>query len=87
MGARARVRVPDFPSPGELTWFTWNQSTQHLEMAAVQTRSVDQSIVQYLTGPVGGGQVAGTDCGDYRLKRGSGPSRRPECANRACLRS
>ena len=50
VGARARVR--DFPSPGEITWFTWNQSTQHLEMVSVQTRSVDQSIVQYLTGPV-----------------------------------
>ena len=55
MGARARVRVPDFPSPGEITWFTWNQSTQHLEMASVQTRSVDRSIVQYLTGPVAEG--------------------------------
>ena len=52
VGAHARVRVPDFPSPGEITWFTWNQSTQHLEMASVQTRSVDQSIVKYLTGPV-----------------------------------
>ena len=35
VGARARVRVPDFPSPGEITWFTWNQSTQHLEMQRV----------------------------------------------------
>ena len=59
VGARARVRVPDFPSPGEITWFTWNQSTQHLEMAAVQTRSVDQSIVKYLTGPVAEGKSPG----------------------------
>ena len=59
VGAHARVRVPDFPSPGEIAWFTWNQSTQHLEMAAVQTRSVDQSIVQYLTGPVAEGRSPG----------------------------
>ena len=59
VGARARGRVPDFPSPGELTWFTWNQSTQHLEMAAVQTRSVDESIVKYLTGPVAEGKSPG----------------------------
>ena len=59
VGARARVRVPDFPSPGEITWFTWNQSTQHLEMAAVQTRSVDESIVKYLTGPVAEGKSPG----------------------------
>jgi len=59
VGARARVRVPDFPSPGETTWFTWNQSTQHLEMAAVQTRSVDRSIAQYLTGPVEEGKSPG----------------------------
>ncbi|MCE2484121.1 MAG: serine hydrolase [Desulfurellaceae bacterium] len=59
VGARARVRVPDFPSPGEITWFAWNQSTQHLEMAAVQTRSVDQSIVKYLTGPVAEGKSPG----------------------------
>ena len=30
--ARVRVRVPDFPSPGETTWFEWNEATQHLEM-------------------------------------------------------
>ncbi len=59
VGARARVRVPDFPSPGEITWFTWNQSTQHLEMAAVQTRAVDQSIVKYLTGLVAEGKSPG----------------------------
>ena len=59
VGARARVRVPDFPSPGEIMWFTWNQSTQHLEMAAVQTRSVDESIVKYLTGPVAEGRSPG----------------------------
>ena len=59
VGARARVRVPDFPGPGEITWFTWNQSTQHLEMAAVQTRAVDQSIVKYLTGPVAEGKSPG----------------------------
>lgn len=31
-GASARVRVPDFPAPGESTRFAWNESTQHLEM-------------------------------------------------------
>ena len=30
--ARVRVRVPDFPQPGETTWFEWNEATQHLEM-------------------------------------------------------
>ena len=27
------VRVLNFPSPGEETWFEWNESTQHLEIA------------------------------------------------------
>ena len=30
--ARVRVRVPNFPQPGETTWFEWNEATQHLEM-------------------------------------------------------
>ena len=32
-GTSAWVRVPDFPAPGEITRFEWNESTQHLEMA------------------------------------------------------
>ena len=31
--ANLRLRAPNFPSPGETTWFEWNQSTQHLEIA------------------------------------------------------
>ena len=31
-GASVRVRVSNFPSPGETTWFEWNASTQHLEI-------------------------------------------------------
>ena len=31
-GASARVRVSDFPAPGETARFEWNESTQHLEM-------------------------------------------------------
>ena len=31
-GARARVQVPNFPSPGESMIFEWNESTQHLEL-------------------------------------------------------
>ena len=31
-GSEARLRVPNFPSPGEEAWFEWNQSTQHLEL-------------------------------------------------------
>lgn len=30
--AYARLRVPNFPSPGEEAWFEWNQATQHLEL-------------------------------------------------------
>lgn len=30
--AHARLRVPNFPSPGEEAWFEWNQTTQHLEL-------------------------------------------------------
>ena len=30
--ADVRVRVPNFPSPGETTWFQWNEGTQHLEV-------------------------------------------------------
>ena len=59
IGASGECTIPNFPAPGETAQFTWNQSTQHLEMAAVQTRSVDQSIVQYLTGPVEEGKSPG----------------------------
>ncbi len=31
-GARARVRVENFPTPGQTTLFEWNEATQHLEM-------------------------------------------------------
>ena len=33
-GRAARAQIPDFPSPGEITWFEWNTSTQHLETVA-----------------------------------------------------
>ena len=60
IGASGECTLPDFPAPGETTQFTWNQSTQHLEMAAVRrTRSVDRSIIQYLTGPVEEGKSPG----------------------------
>ena len=58
-GARARVSVRDFPRTGETATFEWNQGTQHLEMVSVQTRSVDGSIVKYLTGPVAAGKSPG----------------------------
>ena len=32
-GVKAECRVPDFPAPGENGRFTWNESTQHLELA------------------------------------------------------
>ena len=38
-GASARVEVPDFPSPGESTWFEWNEATQHLEMVGLNSGS------------------------------------------------
>ena len=34
-GARARVTVENFPSPGETTVLEWNQSTQHFETVEV----------------------------------------------------
>ena len=44
--------IQQFPDPGDTARFVWNTGTQHLEMVAVRTRSVDRSIVKYLTGPV-----------------------------------
>ncbi len=51
--------IEQFPAPGESARFVWNTGTQHLEMVSVRTRSVDQSIVKYLTGPVAEGQSPG----------------------------
>ena len=59
IGASGECTIPAFPAPGETARFAWNQSTQHLEMVSVQARSVDQSIVQYLTGPVEEGRSPG----------------------------
>ena len=59
IGASGECTLPNFPAPGETAQFGWNQSTQHLEMVSVQARSVDQSIVQYLTGPVAEGKSPG----------------------------
>ena len=59
LGAGGECTIPNFPAPGETAQFAWNQSTQHLEMAAVQARAVDRSIVQYLTGPVEEGRSPG----------------------------
>ena len=58
-GANGQCSIPNFPAPGETTRFAWTEATQHLEMVAVQTRAVDQSIVQYLTGPVEEGKSPG----------------------------
>ena len=51
--------LEQFPDPGETSRFVWNTGTQHLEMVSVQTRSVDRSIVRYLTGPVAAGKSPG----------------------------
>ena len=51
--------IPHFPDPGDTARFVWNTGTQHLEMVSVRTRPVDQSIVQYLTGPVEEGKSPG----------------------------
>ena len=59
IGASGECTILAFPAPGESARFAWNQSTQHLEMVSVQTRSVDRSIVQYLTGPVEEGRSPG----------------------------
>ena len=58
-GANGECTIPNFPAPGETTQFAWTEATQHLEMVSVQTRAVDQSIVQYLTGPVEEGRSPG----------------------------
>ena len=51
--------IPHFPDPGDTARFVWNTGTQHLEMVSVRTRSVDRSIVKYLTGPVAEGKSPG----------------------------
>ncbi len=51
--------IPHFPDPGDTARFVWNTGTQHLEMVSVRTRSLDQSIVKYLTGPVAEGKSPG----------------------------
>ena len=58
-GANGQCTIPDFPAPGETARFAWTEATQHLEMVSVQTRAVDRSIVQYLTGPVEEGRSPG----------------------------
>ena len=59
IGASGECIIPNFPAPGETTQFAWNQSTQHLEMVAVQSRAVDESILKYLTGSVAAGRSPG----------------------------
>ena len=51
--------LEQFPDPGDTARFVWNTGTQHLEMVSVRTRSVDRSIVKYLTGPVAEGKSPG----------------------------
>ena len=58
-GASGEGTLPPFPAPGETVRFAWHQSPQHLEMVSVQTRSVAQSLVQYLTGPGAAGRSPG----------------------------
>jgi len=38
-GVEAQCTIPDFPAPGEEARFIWNESTQHLELAAVSDPS------------------------------------------------
>ena len=51
IGAQAQVPVPDFPHLGETTWFAWNQSTQHLEMARV-LRGIEPEEINALLEPI-----------------------------------
>ena len=51
--------IQQFPDPGDTARFVWNTGTQHLEMVAVRARSLDQSIIKYLTGPVEEGKSPG----------------------------
>ena len=48
--ANARLRVPNFPSPGEEAWFEWNQATQHLELRESTQMGIDQ-ICEVLEAP------------------------------------
>jgi len=48
--ANARLRVPNFPSPGEEAWFEWNQATQHLELRESSQMGIDQ-ICEVLEAP------------------------------------
>ena len=43
--ANARLRVPNFPSPGEEAWFEWNQATQHLELRESTQMAFDEICV------------------------------------------
>ena len=51
--------IQHFPDPGDTARFVWNTSTQHFELVSVRTRSLDRSIVKYLTGPVAEGKSPG----------------------------
>lgn len=35
-GAHGTCEIPDFPAPGDIGHFAWNQSTQHLELVDVE---------------------------------------------------
>ncbi len=60
-GASAQVRVENFPSPGEVTLFEWEQSTQHLEMVqgpeleTVEPVDVPEDFIPFLGTWVGTG--------------------------------
>ena len=49
--ANARLRVPNFPSPGEEAWFEWNQATQHLELRESSQMGIDQICEEVLEVP------------------------------------
>ena len=51
--------IQHFPDPGDSARFVWNTGTQHFELVSVRTRSLDQSIVKYLTRPVAAGKSPG----------------------------
>ena len=38
-GISPHCEIPDFPTPGEVGLFAWNESTQHLELATVRSPS------------------------------------------------
>ena len=45
-GASGTCEIPDFPAPGEIARFKWNQSTQHLELDSLSSIFAPEPLAQ-----------------------------------------